>query len=72
MKNKQQVLNRVVVLQESITRGLSQKRVTISKDFCDSLGWKKGDKIHITMILGSGMVCMEKEERSGDANGEGK
>jgi len=60
--NKEQTLNRVVIIQESITRGVNQNRITISKDFMDSLGWKKGDRIKATMVLGSGMVCLQREE----------
>jgi len=63
MKSKELRLFKVVIIQESITRGVAQNRVTIAKDFMDLLGWKKGDKVKSKLILGSNMLCFEKVEK---------
>ena len=43
--------------------GIEQFRLTIPKDFIDLLGWKKGDKINASLIVGGEMISLERDYR---------
>lgn len=58
---KKNVLDRVVILsRQDAADGVQQFRTTIPKDFVDLMGLKKGDKLKITLIIGSGMITLER------------
>jgi len=55
-------LHREVVLQSQEVRdGVNQFKVTIPLEFVKLLGWEKGDEISLGLVLGSGIVSLEKK-----------
>lgn len=41
--------------------GSEQFRLTLPAGFVQALGWKRGDSLRLTLVLGSGSLVVEKE-----------
>jgi len=60
--DKDELLHRSLRLVASErSSGRLQFSVTVPSDFVSLCGWKKGDVLKASLILGSGIVCLEKE-----------
>lgn len=54
-------LERRVILQDNkASEGVSQFKVTIPSDFVNLLGWEKGDGLKVSLVFGSGKLCIER------------
>lgn len=59
-------LVRSVVLQgRDVREGTVQYTVTIPAEFVKLAGWDKGDELDVRVVLGSGVVQLEKTRRMG-------